>query len=192
MSAISSKLAQRKFPTKDVTICLDGELSQQRDAILADIANAQRALGRSEDGKTGGDDRLAATSRGRAEKQLRTAQKALADLEQRMRDISVTLRFTGVDFKTYNGLMLKHPPRKGRQETFNPETFFVALGEKSVASIENDQPVEIEPAEWRQLVETLTDGDFDRVAGAMIEVNRTQGLRGVDFLSTGSGATTAS
>lgn len=170
--SLSDKLQHRTFPTKDVTLCLDAALSAERDAAMAELVKA-----REDDAK-----RLAGNA-------ARPIQKRIDDIEERMRDSLVTLRVTGLPFAEYNKCVHANPPRKGKQEAFNPTTFFLYVARKSAKYIDDSGAHDISPEEWEQIEAGLTDGEHDTLANAVIEVNRTQGLQGVGFLGRASGTT---
>lgn len=174
--SLSDKLQHRTFPTKDVTLCLDAALSAERDAAMAELVEA-----RSQDSG-----RLAGNA-------ARPIQKRIDEIESRMRDSLVTLRITGLPFAEYNKCVHANPPRKGRQETFNPTTFFLYVARKSSEYIDEAGAAHpITGEEWDQIEAGLTDGEHDNLANAVIEVNRTQGLQGVGFLGRASATTQGS
>jgi hypothetical protein len=107
-----------------------------------------------------------------------------------MREDSITIRITGVSFGDYNKMMAANPPREGHDESFNPSTFFLYVAKRTGKSLEDDGTLEdITPDEWEWIESNLTDGEHDRLAGAVVAVNRTAGARGVDFLSRSSSGT---
>lgn len=171
--SLSDKLAHRTFPTKDVTLCLDAALSSERDAAMAELVKARQT----------DSGRLASNTAGRIQKQIN-------EIEARMRDSLVTLRIVGLPFAEYNKCVHANPPRKGKQESFNPTTFFLYVARKSAKYIdENGDPQDISSEDWEALEASLTDGEHDNLANAVIEVNRTQGLQGVGFLGRASATT---
>jgi hypothetical protein len=174
--SLSDKLQHRTFPTKDVTLCLDAALSAERDAAMAELVKAK-------DADSG---RLAGNGTG-------AIQKRITEIESRMRDSLVTLRITGLPFADYNKAVHANPPRKGRQETFNPTTFFLYVARKSTQYIDEAGAAhDITGEEWDRIESGLTDGEHDNLATAVIEVNRTQGLQGVGFLGRASEKITGS
>lgn len=176
MSSLTDRLNNRKFPTKDITLCLDGELTQQRDTALAELAQAKQ---RASERLTGG---------GTAE-----IQKRIDAIEDQMRESLITIRITGLPFTEYNKCIQACPPRKGKQEVFNASTFFLYTARRSSHYIDgegNPQPITSE--EWDQIEAALTDGEHDLIASAVIDVNRTQGMTGVGFLGHASATTPAS
>lgn len=155
--SLSEKLAGKKFPHRDLTICLDADLLLEREQL-----------------KSRNDDRLTGKS------------SAVKALEKRIADASVTIRVNGMPFAKYQALMARHPGRKGKQEPFNPVTFFPAVAGEKAEYLEDGEWVPIGADEWKNLTDALTDGEFDRIAQAAMDVNRAQGLRGIDFLGGSS------
>lgn len=167
--SLSEKLAKRTFPTKDVQLCLDAALSAERDALMAELSAARKKS----------DARLSSTSKGLT--------KQVAELEDQMRAATITIRITGMPFAEYNKIMRAHPPRSGRQEVFDPETFYPDVAYKAGSLVEGDQVTKLSEsprAEWDELMGVLTDGEFDALALAVNSVNRT--LSGVGFLGRSS------
>jgi hypothetical protein len=172
--SLSEKISKRTFPTTEVKFCLDAALSAERDQALRDLADAR------------------ATDSGRlASNVAGAAQKRVAELEKAMQDSIVTVRVVGLPFAEYNKIMRAHPPRKGKPEGLNPETFFPDVVYKSGWLVEDGKdPIKLADtprSEWDALVAVLTDAEFDDLAKAVNVVNRT--LQEVGFLGRGSGKT---
>lgn len=167
--SLSEKLSKgRTFPTKDVQLCLDAALVAERDRAMEALADAVK--------KNTTDGRLTGVA-GKAER------AELDEIEERMRASVITLRVTGLPFKEYNDCVRANPPRKGRQETFNTSTFFLYTARRSTRYVNDAGELEpISDEDWARIEADLTDGEHDLLAGAVIEVNRTQGLSGVGFL----------
>jgi len=189
MSKVSQKLKSAKFPFKDVSISLDRALGAERDELLqARPPLAARAAAVVEEKAP--DARLGGPS---VAKELQKLDKKIADVETAMRDSAITLRITGVSFGTYNEYIAANPPREGKQEQFNSSTFYIYVARRTAQSLEDDGTLEpVTDTEWDDIEANLTDGEHDRIAMAVVAVNRTEGLRGVDFLSNISGATPSS
>lgn len=181
MSVLSSKLANQKFAYRDVTFCLDGQLSARRDDAMQALVDALRLA---ENGK--GDQRLAAKPG--------AAERAVVDaIEDEMREQSITLRLTAVPFGEWNKFIIQNPPRTGVSEGFNTSTFFMFVARKTGKFVTDDGELEdVSDAEWTEIENRLTDGDHDRIANALLEINRREGQRGVDFLSRDSKKTIGS
>lgn len=174
--SLADKISKRTFPTKDVVLCLDAALAAERDALVADLAQARKS----------GEGRLASSPVEKLTKQIN-------ELEERMRDSLVTIRVAGLPFAEYNKIMRAHPPRKGKQEAYNVETFFPDVVYKSGSLVEGDEVTKLSESprtEWDALVEVLTDKEFDTLVEGVIATNRT--MQEVGFLARGSATTAAS
>lgn len=183
MSAFGKRLQQKKFSHRDVPICLNPDTLKVRDE--AEHAVRQALLGQSRVK----DDRLGAGEPA----EVAAARKRLAEAEEAVRAESVILRFTAVPYAEYNQFMVDNPPREGKNESFNPKTFFMYVARKTGQYVDESGKVhDISAAEWDEFEKSLTDGEHDRIANAVIELNRTEGARRLDFLSSASAATTDS
>jgi hypothetical protein len=194
MSGLSSKLAAASMPFEDVRICLDGQLNKERDDALAELAEAGQSLNRAS-ARRSSDVRLTDPAPDTSAEQAAVddARAKVEAIEERMRAATATLRVFGVDFETYNKYLSANPPRKGKQEDFNNQTFFLYVAERTAKYLESGGELsDIEPAEWEDLRQRLTDGDHDKLADAIVTVNRINGRQGVDFLFDASGKTTVS
>lgn len=170
--SLSDKIAKRTFPTQDVVLCLDGELSQEREKALQAVADARK------------NNRLAGGG-------VKAVLDRVADIESRMKDSIVTVRVVGLPFAQYNKIQHAHPPRKGHMEAFNPLTFFTDVVYKSSLLVVPDTdpvPLTATPRkEWDEFVDALTDAEFGQLARAVAEVNNTG--REYGFLGRPSEAT---
>lgn len=171
MSNLSERLSARKMPHKDVSICLDLDLLEQRD-------EAMRAV-RPSDVQ---DDRMVAAPAG--------AKALVADVERQIQDASITLRIKGVDRLTYNRWLVECPPRKGKQEPYDPTKFFMHAAKNSAVYIdESGAELDIDGDDWATIDKMLTDGEHDRIAKAVIHVNRSVGAVDVSFFVNASETT---
>lgn len=179
MSKIDAALAAQKFAHQDVAVCLNGELNTARDKLHAELVQATKARG--EDAAN--DTRLGSSP-------VAALQKKVAALEQEMLAATITLRITAVPYGEYNKFVIQNPPRKNNAGDakwgFNTQEFFTFVTKRTAKSVEDDGTLEdITDEQWTKIIASLTDGDHDRIGAAVIEVNRLQGARGVDFLSRG-------
>lgn len=176
MSNLLNRLAERRMPQKDVRICLDLTLLAERDNAMADVARIRRQQDADQRMVVGPD--------------LARARAAVADIEDRIKHASIVLRITGVDRTTYNRYVLECPPRKGRQESFDSSRFFMHVARETATYVdENGDEHPMNSAEWEAIDKQITDGEHDRIAEAVIEVNRTVGGTDIAFLSDGSATT---
>ncbi|WP_345750113.1 hypothetical protein [Microbacterium rhizophilus] len=185
MSDLLDRLAQRKMPQQDVRICLDPALLEEharaKNALVRAITNKDKA--EESDGRM-----ISAKPAGVAE-----ARRAVADVETRINAASLTLRIMGVDRATYNGWMLACPPRKNKQEPFDSSKFFMHAAKNSAVYVDGaGAEHEITAEEWALIDKNMTDGEHDRIAQAVIYVNRSLGGQDVGFFENGSDTTTDS
>lgn len=174
MSNLSARLQNRKLPSKDVPICLDLGLIGERDRATAAVVAASK---RSDDRMVSGPD-------------VKGARAALEAVEARIREQSFVLRITGVDRIRYNQFLNACPPRKGRAEAFDSSKFFMHVAKNTAQYVDESGAVHpITDDEWKTIDETLTDGEHDRIAAAVIEVNREVGSSDLGFLGSGSATT---
>lgn len=158
MSDLLSRVESRVMPTKDVRICLDLNLLAERDALRSARPSGDRMV-------TPKDARL-------------------DEVEEAIRAASITLRVRGVDRVTYHSWMLACPPRKGTVgEAFDPTKFFMHAARSSAVYVDAEGVEhDITADEWAAIDKTLTDGEHDRIAQAVMHVNRTAGSDAVDFI----------
>ncbi|MEV8269153.1 hypothetical protein AB0P19_02325 [Microbacterium oleivorans] len=173
MSNLLTRLQDRKMPHEDVAICLDLNLLDARD-------DAMRALVRATETEKNEDRRMRSAA-------VATARKAVEASEAAIRDASFIVRITGVDRARYNTFILECPPRPGIRENFDPTKFYVHVARNTSEYVDEDGNVHpMTSEEWDKIDKTLTDGEHDRVATAVLKVNRTVGANGIDFLGGAS------
>lgn len=185
-------LDERRLPEKDVAICLDLTLLAERDQAMKKVQDAARA--HADATKPSPDAPMAGGSPAKAKKDLDAARAAVAEVEERIAAKSIVLRIFGVDRITYNQWMLASPPRKGRQETYDASKFFMLAAKNSAkfVSKKDGELKDITPAQWARIDKTITDGEHDRIAAAVIEVNRAAGGMDVAFFGAASPTITGS
>lgn len=175
MSNLSDRLGQRKMPHKDVPICLDLDLLAQREEAMRAVSSRRQAV----------QDARLVTSSGAAEADAR-----VAELEQQIQESSITLRVKGVDRLTYNRWLVECPPRKGKQEPFDSTKFFMHAAKNSAVYVDEDGAEnEIGADDWATIDKMLTDGEHDRIAQAVVHVNRSVGAVDVGFFVNASETT---
>ena len=192
MASLDDKLApERVYPHKDVHLCRDSALLDERDAALAKLMNARAAARKAaKDAETGSGDTRMGKSKSAP---VKAAEKELAGVEERIRAAAITLRITGVPFGKYNQFIARNPPRKGHSEGFNAETFWVYVARQTAKYVDDDGHLhDITSEQWDRLEKDLTDAEHDLIASAVIAVNRQDSTRGSDFFSSGSAATVIS
>ena len=179
MSNLLNRLEQRVMPHKDVPICLDLNLITERNEALSRLEAAHRASRRE------GEERMVGRAPAVAE-----ARAALDDIDSRIRDASIVIRITGVDRATYNGFFLACPPRKAMHDAFLSSKFFMHVARNTGTYVdESGAEHEITIAEWNVIDEKITDGEHDRLAQAVLAVNREAGAADLGFLGAASETT---
>jgi hypothetical protein len=192
MSAFGDKLAKKKPATTDVELCLDGELSARRDAAVAEVVQTARSLEQARKNSPT-DGRSVGSPTRDAEKAYDAAAAALADVEAAMREASITLRLRAVPFADYNLYQARNKPRPGKQEAYNPITFFLYVARRSGVYVDEEGAEHrIEEHEWDKFEEDLSDGEHEKLATAIVTVNRQIGLQSTAFLSHSSATTPSS
>lgn len=146
--SLKTKLKARKPEQMDLVFCLDRPLLKDLEAARTE--HARDAEGRVSVPKS----------------------KRVKDLEAAVKDASVTIRVTSLPWEEYNGLMLEHPPREGHDEQFNSSTFYEAAAKATAVEVTPKSTVPIPEEDWDEFVSGLTDGEYDRLAGAIVAVNR--------------------
>lgn len=175
MSNLSNRLEAWKAPQKDVPICLDPELLEAREELLSTAPRRDDVQ----------DDRMVTPVVAGVD------QQSLAELDQAIKDASITLRIRGVDRVTYNQWLLACPPRKGVDAVgFNPTTFYMLAAKNSAVYVdETGTEHEISADEWTTIDKRLSDGEHDRIARAVTYVNRAVGLVDVSSFAHASETT---
>ena len=185
-------LDERRLPTKDVPICLDLTLIAARDRAMSEVARSAKAL---DDAKRPDPDApMAGGSLASAKRALDKANAAVADLEKQIREKSFVIQITGVDRTAYNRLLLECPPRPGHRETFDPTKFYMHAASKTAKFVSklDGSLKDISAKQWERIDKTITDGEHERIAAAVIEVNRAVGGMDVGFFGSDSDTTTDS
>lgn len=146
--SLKTKLKHRKPEQMDLVFCLDRPLLKELESARADAE--RQAEGRM---AKGNDPRV-------------------KELEKQVKDASVTIRISSLPWDQYNALMLEHPARDGHDEQFNASTFFAAAAKATAVEVTEKSTVPIPEEDWDEFLDGLTDGEYDRLAGAVVQVNR--------------------
>ena len=180
MSNLSSRLTRRKTAVKDVPICLNLELIDKRDEAMRELDAASRTERTDEA-------RMVATSNDRVE----AARARVEALDAEIRAESIIIRVKGVGRDEYNQWVVDCPPRPGKPETFNAAKFYMHAARNSGVYVdEQGAEHDISDEDWETIDRDLTDGEYDRLAQAVVHVNRGVGGVDVGFFGSGSDATT--
>jgi len=164
------------MPHKDVTLCLNLALLEQRDEAMKAVDSAARAS-RVED------DRM--VSCGNAV--LEAARAKVAALNEQIKAESIILRVYGTDRHTYNQWMVECPAPKDKPGPFDPARFYVHAAKHSAVYVDEsgaEHPISDE--DWATIDKNLLDGEHDRIAQAVLHVNRGLGTVDVGFFVNGS------
>ncbi|HEX9226732.1 MAG TPA: hypothetical protein VF885_08745 [Arthrobacter sp.] len=172
MSKLKNKTDKATFRYRDVTVMLDGEKAAERDALMESIANSQSP----NDVRLGQDP-------------VAKARKALADLEDEMREAMVTVRLRALPTDKWNALTAQFPPRDGvtidQRKEYNVVEVTKASVEAAGHLVEDGKTETVDAGEWPAFWESLSGGDFDRFWIATMALNEQDGWMGVDFLKKG-------
>jgi len=146
--SLKTKLKQRKPDHVDLVFCLDRPLAAELDRARTE------ARKQSDSRMVGG------------------VTQAVKELEKKAADASVTIRLSSLPWEEYNTLIGEHPPRDGHEEQFNSSTFFMAAAKATAVEVTGKSTVPIPDEDWDDFAAGLTDGEYDRLAGAVVQVNR--------------------
>lgn len=152
--ALSTALKARTRDHTDLTFCLDREATKELLASIADDGRNDSYAGNQKSKKT-------------------------KELESRVKAASVTIRIYSMTWADYNALVSSHPARNGKDEQFNSSTFFEAAARATAEEVTATGTVPITDDEWSAFIEGLTDGEYDRIAGAVVTLNRNLAETGI-------------
>lgn len=108
------------------------------------------------------------------------AARGVQELERRMAASTLLFRMRSMNRKQWQELGAEHPPREGNPQDaalgVNVATFFDAAAKLSIVSV-NDKATEAvvefdAAAEWDELTEQLTDGQWQAFADEILRLNR--------------------
>jgi hypothetical protein len=150
-------LAEAKLPESTVMICLRGDLAADHEA-------AERELKRAEEASA---DSLAGSGAGELVDRIEA-------LEVQMREHTYEFRLRALPKPRWRALVAEHPPRRDGDNGIvdsdrigvNAETFYDAIIRACLVDPELDDD------EWAQLVDALTDRQYDDIADAAWSLNR--------------------
>lgn len=155
--SLKSKLKGAKPDFEDFSICLDRPLVREYEAALA--AAQKNAEGR-----------LAVNP---------AKDPAVKELAKRVDDATVRLRVYALPWDEYNEIVEQHPARDGVDEQFNSKTFFPAAAKAGVREVTGMSEVPVPAEDFDDLVSIMSDGEFDRLAGAVVMANRSNRSVGI-------------
>lgn len=154
---LKTKLKNAKPDYEDFTICLDRPLAKEYErAKSAATANAA--------------ERMAANP---------AKDPEVVRLGKIVDEATVALRIYALPWREYNDLVHQHPARDGVDEQFNSETFFPVAAKAGAVEVTDKSEVPVHEEDFDLLVEGMSDGEFDRLAGAVIVANRSNSSVGI-------------
>ena len=151
-----------KRPETRVPFCLDGDLKAEHEAAEAEYAsiNTRRLA----------DDRLNSQARDHAQK--------VVDLEERMKEATVTFVLRGLPRGEWGQLTAEHGPREGnatdKAYNFNVEAVMGVAIPKSIVGVENSkgEALPFNPTdEWNTLADDMTNSQYEDFVLAVLRVN---------------------
>ena len=151
-----------KRPETRVSFCLDGDLQAAHEAAKAEYANLNtRRLA---------DERLNGQAKDHAQK--------VVDLEEQMREATVTFVLRGLPRGEWSQLTAEHGPRDGnavdKAYGFNPEAVMTIAIPKSIVGVENSkgEPLPFNPNdEWEALADEMTNSQYEDFVLGVLKVN---------------------
>lgn len=146
-----------KLPERTVDICLRGDLATEVQSLEAELTAALDA--EQNDGRLGG-------------KKSKQIAARIEEVRAEMAESTVSFRLRALPRRRWRELMDEHPPKKGDK---GDEAMGVAL-EPFLDAVTPASVVdpELDAAEWAELVDVLSSGEYDRITTAVWDLNRRQ------------------
>jgi hypothetical protein len=158
MKNFKTMLAEAKLPERTVQVCLRGDLVAEHEQLNEELELLEKKAVDSLAGNGG------------AELAVR-----IDALEAEMRDNAYPFRLRALSKGAYRAFKADHPPRlvedgdvDKRDQTFD---FNAEIGFESLLRMSLVDP-ELDEDEWNHLLETLTERQFDDLAGTAWILNR--------------------
>lgn len=158
MTDFKSLLAGAKMPERIVQLCLRGDLTAEVEKLFYELQKAKAQ-------KT---DSLAGNGTGELIERIEA-------LQAEMREHTAPVRLRALPRARWRELKEKHPPRRDDDGDALPEdlrsgvnraTFFEPLVRASVVD------PDLTDSEWSQLLDAITDMQFEELAGVAWELNQ--------------------
>lgn len=154
MPTFTERLAAASRPVRVVPVCLRGDLVAEVQRLEEQLQQARRAS--------------VDTLAGRGD--ARRIAEQIEALREQMLEATEEFRLQGVNARVWQQLVVENPPRpndaQDRQLGYNAESFFPALVRACVVSPELDDDA------WATLLDVLSFGQFDELAGAALAASR--------------------
>lgn len=174
----AAKAAPRK--TKDVPVCIDEELAQEREALLDALADAEKS-DKNDERLGAPNDVFSAPIRERLDALAEAAQNAL-----------VILRFRRMDGDKWAEITSRHPVRLDvpidLHFGYNYDAVCAEAAVNSGVRVEGEAEVPMEPAQWIDLFQVLAGSDVAKVRDAIWSLNEFEPAKRLDALVKGYGA----
>lgn len=170
-----------KLARKTVELYPDMQVSDEVEAAL-DALDAARKASDTEAGATGRT--LASKALSAATKALAAAEKAHAEVEERAKSSVLEVVIDQMPKKAWREFETAHPPREGdkvdEMYSINWDAFvgaYLELVSPQVRWQQSGEPVEVIPSEWAAWVETISDPEYQKLAFAILNLNRQKAAR---------------
>lgn len=157
-----AKKFELKRPTRLVSVCLDGDLTSEYEAVNAKLVEARRAH----------------IADSRMNSPVSALEKRHAELYAAQQENTVVFKLRGLPRHVWDRLKTEHPPRKDNeldeQYGFNTSELFEAAMQSEGTIVEvtqGDEVVEFSLEDWQELSPNLTDGQWGDFVGALAELN---------------------
>jgi len=170
-----------KLARKTVELYPDLQVSDEREAALDALDAANKAL-QTEGAATGRT--LASTALTAANKAIKAAERALAEVEARGKSTVLEVIIDQMPKKGWREFEATQAPREGDKVdevwTINWDAFVGAYLEQMPPQVrwqESGEPVEVIPSEWPAWLETISDPEYQKLAFAILNLNRQKAAR---------------
>lgn len=165
-----------KLARKTVELYPDMQVSDEVETALDALDAAKKAAATESEapGRTLASKALTATT-----KAVTAAEKAHAEVQERAKSSVLEVVMDQMPKKMWREFQAAHPPRDGDKIDadwgINWDTFAGAYLEATKPQVRwqaSGDPVEVIPSEWAAWVETISDPEYQKLAFAILELNR--------------------
>lgn len=170
-----------KLARKTVELYPDMQVSDEVDSALDAVEEAKKAAAQEADAPSR---QLASKALSAANKAVTAAEKALAEIQERAKSSVLEVAMDQMPKKTWREFLAAHPPREGDKIDadygVNWDSFVGAYLEATAPQVRwqaSTEPVEVIPSEWAAWVETISDPEYQKLAFAILELNRRVAVR---------------
>lgn len=170
-----------KLARKTVELYPDMQVSDEVDAALDAVEEAKKTA--AQEAEAPGR-QLASKALSAANKAVTAAEKALAEIQERAKSSVLEVIIDQMPKKAWREFETAHPPREGDKVdevyTLNWDEFVGAYLEQKPPQVRwqaSGEPVEVIPSEWPTWVETISDPEYQKLAFAILNLNRQKAAR---------------